>query len=247
MLAELDRRNLFCRARWGLFWEVAPPERWEALPPERREQSTRDLAEWRKEREKVLGGLPLEDRRRLEALRYEDFEKEGACEPQESHVNPIAMQDDAMFGEMQRKLEEADALSEEDREMLAGLLGKFPEKLAEMEANPDIGPEERARRREKLRAAWLTCLDSCLKVGVAEGEMLVLQADQADKMRDLTMGTLRIVHAMRKSLDDGTFTGTWEQRESIMETIEEVEEAKSALLEDLTVEDIRQLEDEGVL
>ena len=80
-LAELDRRDLFCRARWGLFWEVAPPERWDALPPERREQFTRDLAEWRKEREKVLGGLPIEDRRRLEALRYEDFEKEGACEP----------------------------------------------------------------------------------------------------------------------------------------------------------------------
>jgi len=29
----------------------------------------------------LLGSLPLEDRRRLEAMRYEDFDKPGACDP----------------------------------------------------------------------------------------------------------------------------------------------------------------------
>jgi len=152
-----------------------------------------------------------------------------------------------MLGEMQRKLEEADALSEEDREMLAGLLRKFPEKCAEMEANPAIGPEERARRREEIRAAWLACLEQSLKAEAAQGELLQSQANLADGRRTLTMMLLRTVHATRKALDEGKFTGTWEQREALLEPIENVEQAKSAMLEVLTVEDIRQLEDEGVL
>jgi hypothetical protein len=80
-LAEWDRRDNFRKARWGLFWEKAPPERWAKRSPEQRMQFEGLLAEWRKEKEKVLGPLPLEDRRRLEALRYGDFEKPDACEP----------------------------------------------------------------------------------------------------------------------------------------------------------------------
>ena len=152
-----------------------------------------------------------------------------------------------MLVELQRRLEETDALSEEDREMLAGLLGKFPEKIAEMEANPAIPPEERVRRREKLRAAWLTCLEASLKAEAAQGELLQSQANLADSRRTVTMMLLRTVHAMRKALDEGKFTGTWEQREALLEPIENVEQAKSAMLAELTVEDIRQLEDEGVV
>ena len=38
------------------------------------------LVSWRAEHEKILGELPIEDRRRLEALRPEDFDKPGAFE-----------------------------------------------------------------------------------------------------------------------------------------------------------------------
>ena len=80
-LAELSRRNSFRSAKCGLWWEKWPPERWAKLSPEERLKLEDMLADWRREREKILGSLPIEDRRRLEALRYEDFDKPGACEP----------------------------------------------------------------------------------------------------------------------------------------------------------------------
>jgi hypothetical protein len=52
---------------------------------------------------------------------------------------------------------------------------------------------------------------------------------------------------MREALDEGPFTGTWEQRESTIETVEQVEEDRASLLKSLTAEDIRKLEDEGVV
>ena len=157
------------------------------------------------------------------------------------------MTDESMFEELQRKLDEADSLSEEDREKLADKLGKFRGRCAEMKGNPAISPEEAAQHRETLRAAWLRILETSIKVGLAEGELLVKQADFAEALRTHTMMTLRMVHGMRKAVEDGTFTGTWEQREFLMETAEEVEENRESMLESLTAEDIRQLKDEGVL
>jgi len=80
-MAELQRRIYFRNAVHALSWELAPPERWAKLSPEQKRQTEDLLATWREAREEVLGALPLEDRRRLEALRYEDFDKPGACEP----------------------------------------------------------------------------------------------------------------------------------------------------------------------
>ena len=80
-LAELQRRIHFRNAVLALSWELAPPERWARLSPEQKRQTEDLLAEWRKAKEEVLGALPLEDRRRLEAMRYEDFDKPGTCEP----------------------------------------------------------------------------------------------------------------------------------------------------------------------
>jgi hypothetical protein len=80
-LAELDRRDNLAWATWGLYWEKAPPERWAMLSTEQREKCEGLLEQWRAKRVGILGMLPLEDRRRLEALRYEDFERMGGSEP----------------------------------------------------------------------------------------------------------------------------------------------------------------------
>lgn len=52
---------------------------------------------------------------------------------------------------------------------------------------------------------------------------------------------------MKTAIDAGEFTGTWEQREALLENIREFEEHKESFLEELAAEDIRQLRDEGVL
>lgn len=157
------------------------------------------------------------------------------------------MPDEPIFEELRGKLEEADWLCEEDRAKLATMLGQFREICASQDANPAIGPEEAAQRREKLRGLWLDVLEISRKVEVAEGELLQKRADHADAMRTMAMMMLRIAHSTKKALDEGTFTGTWEQRESMIETVEQVEEGRASLLESLTAEDVRQLEEEGVL
>ncbi len=80
-LAEVDRRILFRTVATHLYWESWPPERWAKLSPEERTKVEVALAKWRPEKEDQLGRLPLEDRRRLEAMRYEDFDDPGALEP----------------------------------------------------------------------------------------------------------------------------------------------------------------------
>ncbi len=79
--AEMARRLKFRSVGLYLYWESWPPERWAALPGEEQAKLQGFLAQWREEKEKVLGELPLEDRRRLEAMRYEDFDQPGALEP----------------------------------------------------------------------------------------------------------------------------------------------------------------------
>jgi hypothetical protein len=79
--AELSRRNQFRAAALALFWESRPPEWWAKLTDEARKELEDLLVSWRAEREKILGELPIADRRRLEALRPEDFDKPGAMEP----------------------------------------------------------------------------------------------------------------------------------------------------------------------
>ena len=80
-IAEVQRRIHFREAACLLYWEQWPPERWAKTSPEDRKTIEGALKQWRDKREEVLGVLPLEDRRRLEALRYEDFDKPGACDP----------------------------------------------------------------------------------------------------------------------------------------------------------------------
>jgi len=76
--AELNRRMKLRTAACFLYWEKWPPERWARLSPEEKLEMEGILAKWKVGREEVLGVLPLEDRRRLEAMSYEDFDKPGA-------------------------------------------------------------------------------------------------------------------------------------------------------------------------
>ena len=78
---ELRRRSQFRAAALALFWESRPPEWWAGRTAKERQELEALLGSWRAEREKILGELPLADRRRLEALRPEDFDKPGALEP----------------------------------------------------------------------------------------------------------------------------------------------------------------------
>ena len=79
--AELSRRSQFRAAALALFWESRPPEWWAGRTVKERQELEDLLRSWRAEREKILGELPIADRRRLEALRPEDFDKPGALEP----------------------------------------------------------------------------------------------------------------------------------------------------------------------
>ena len=79
--AELSRRSQFRSAALALFWESRPPEWWAGRTAQERQELEALLVSWRAEREKILGELPIADRRRLEALRPEDFDKPGALEP----------------------------------------------------------------------------------------------------------------------------------------------------------------------
>ena len=80
-MAELQRRIHFRTAVCLLYWEKWPPERWAQASPEDRKTIEGALEQWREKREEILGALPLEDRRRLEAMRYDDFDKPGAGDP----------------------------------------------------------------------------------------------------------------------------------------------------------------------
>jgi hypothetical protein len=74
-MAELQRRINCREAACLLYWEQWPPERWAKASPEDRKTVEGALAQWREKKEEILGTLPLEDRRRLEAMRYEDFDR----------------------------------------------------------------------------------------------------------------------------------------------------------------------------
>jgi len=79
--AELSRRSQFRAAALALFWESRSPEWWAQRTAKERQELEALLASWRAEREKILGELPIADRRRLEALRPEDFDQPGAMDP----------------------------------------------------------------------------------------------------------------------------------------------------------------------
>jgi hypothetical protein len=79
--AEMSRRTRFKTAALALFWESRPPEWWAQRTAKERQELEALLVSWRAEREKILGELPIADRRRLEALRPEDFDQPGAMDP----------------------------------------------------------------------------------------------------------------------------------------------------------------------
>jgi hypothetical protein len=74
-VAELTRRNLERTASCALYWEKQTPEWWAERTPEQRAELEGLLAQWRVDREKLLGQLDLETRRRLEAMTLADFEQ----------------------------------------------------------------------------------------------------------------------------------------------------------------------------
>ncbi len=67
--AEVKRRLLFRTAALAIFWENAPQEKWDQLPDDTLESIFRLVLQWQEtERERILGNMPLADRRRLEEM-----------------------------------------------------------------------------------------------------------------------------------------------------------------------------------
>ena len=67
--AELDRRMTMHTATLLIYWEQMPQVKWDGLDSKARAELFELLRRWRNgERETYLGKLPLEDRRKLEAM-----------------------------------------------------------------------------------------------------------------------------------------------------------------------------------
>jgi hypothetical protein len=83
--AEVKRRLLFRTAALAIYWENAPQEKWDALPDDALESIFRLVLQWQEtERERILGNLPLADRRRLEEMEtfnVEQWTTPGVFEP----------------------------------------------------------------------------------------------------------------------------------------------------------------------
>jgi hypothetical protein len=156
-------------------------------------------------------------------------------------------ENDPILAELAAKLAEAETWEDESREKLGRLFGEMRIAFAKMAANPRITPEDRTQRRGEMRARWIDVFEHCRKIEATEEELLQQRANLAEKMRDLSMITARMIHQIKTAIDTGEFTGTWEQREEWLEHVRDFEEHKESFLEDLTAEDIRKLRDEGVL
>ncbi len=67
--AEVRRRLLFRTAALAIYWENAPQSKWDELPDDALDGIFRLVLQWQEtERERILGNLPLADRRRLEEM-----------------------------------------------------------------------------------------------------------------------------------------------------------------------------------
>ena len=73
--AELGRRIRKRTAAMMLYWEKQTPEWWAQRSPEELEKMRELQARWEVERETLLSELPLADRRELEAMTLEDFNR----------------------------------------------------------------------------------------------------------------------------------------------------------------------------
>lgn len=80
-MAELQRRRLYRSIALALYYESRPPEWWAALPPQARADFGKSLHNWQEQREELLGELPMADRRRLESLTPDDFDKPETWQP----------------------------------------------------------------------------------------------------------------------------------------------------------------------
>ena len=157
------------------------------------------------------------------------------------------MAEHPIIHELQAKLDDAEWLQDEDREHLEEMLRQVTEMCEAMERREDFTEEFKEEERGRIAELWTNYFNACHNVEEKAGELLEKQADMADAMRNLCMTTLRIMHGARKAIKEGEFTGTWEQREAALQSIEEMEEMRDEYLKRLSAEDIRQLQDEGVL
>ena len=175
------------------------------------------------------------------------------CEPHATRTKAIrrhfiaVTENDPILAELAAKLAEAEAWEDESRERLGSLFGEMRAAFAKVAANPRITPEDRTRRRGEMRMRWLEIFEACRTIEKVQEDLLHKRADRAEKMRDLSMATARMIHQIKTAMEAGEFTGTWEQREEWLELVREFEEHKESFLEELTAEDIRQLRDDGVL
>ncbi len=155
--------------------------------------------------------------------------------------------EDPILAELALMLAEAETYGEEEHGKLAELFDLVREGLAAIAAKPDITPEEAAQHRATFREAWLKVFEATRAIAEKKDELLVAGANLAESMQPLSMMTLRIAHRIRCAMEDGSFTGTWEQREELLEMAEDIEDRRESFMEYLTAEDIRLLRDEGVL
>ena len=67
--AEIKRRLFFRTAALAIYWENATQQKWDELPDDALDSIFRLVLQWQEtERERILGNLPISDRRRLEEM-----------------------------------------------------------------------------------------------------------------------------------------------------------------------------------
>lgn len=83
--AEVKRRLLFRTAALAIYWENAPQEKWDELPDDSLDSIFRLVLQWQEtERERILGNIPIADRRRLEEMEtftVDQWDAPGVFEP----------------------------------------------------------------------------------------------------------------------------------------------------------------------
>ena len=157
------------------------------------------------------------------------------------------MPDETFAQELQRILADAGQLSEENQRIMTDLVAEIGDTFARIAADPKVSPATLAQGREMLRAGWLLVLDSCLAEEDGQSALLHSLATRSEANHNLMIELLRNAKAIRTMLDGGNYTGTWEQREALMDDVHQIEAMKESLLNELPVGEIQKLRDEGLL
>ena len=144
-------------------------------------------------------------------------------------------------------LADAHWVSDDDRAGLSDFLAQMEEIVTRMESAPDCPASEITEFQDLARQKWLAYCRSCRVVEQSQDELLRASANLADATRNLILISLRQNHAARRAIEEGTWRGTWQQREATLDHIQKVQDQLPELLKRLTADDIRQLREEGII